>query len=1307
MASRPHNQKSKTLDNKYMLGDEIGKGAYGRVYKGLDLENGDFVAIKQVSLENIPQEDLNIIMQEIDLLKNLNHKNIVKYLGSLKTKSHLHIILEYVENGSLANIIKPNKFGPFPESLAAVYIAQVLEGLVYLHEQGVIHRDIKGANILTTKEGLVKLADFGVATKLTEADVNTHSVVGTPYWMAPEVIEMSGVCAASDIWSVGCTVIELLTCSPPYYELQPMPALFRIVQDVHPPIPDGFSPESTDFLRQCFQKDAIQRPDAKTLLMHPWLQNSKRQPVRPVRHVDEDDPVPTGDNHAGFSGPPGGTQSAMASDEDDKTKELVSESAGHGKSDELHNEKPAESSSNTVEHMNDNVVPNRDPTLVLYEKLPVESSSGVTDLNGKVIHELSQDGLPSKVARSSQESKKGDSKHLELEGDRSSFEDEDGFSFQAGRQNINFPKEAKPLVEGTNGLSRFSDTPGDASFDDLFPDKRGDHGAEASTSTSAQELQYNGRQNDLAKELKARMAEKQKENENEPMNGGKLLEFLHFNSDIDGREFHDNIPGENLFPLQSVEYSKIVAQLKPGESEEVILSACQKLMLFFHHRPEQKKIYVSQNGFLPLMELLELPKTRIPVVMNFAVPDRAKEVRMQASFFLQQLCQASTLTLQMFIACQGIPVLVSFLEPDYAKFREMVHLAVDGIWQVFKLQHSTLRNDFCRIAAKNGILLRLVNTLHSLNEATRYASISGSGVSATQNGSTPRLRSGQLDLPLESSKARLDHYHSSGSLQSLQADADRHNILLEPSASPRFNDITAAGHIDRNDNDLVRPQRLSVSGGRPSTDRSPRHIELVSNGHSSGQNDQIRPLLSLLEKEPPSRHVSGQLDYVRHMSGLERHESILPLLHSTERKTNGELDLLMAEFAEVSRQGRENGNLDSNIKASNRVPSMKYATSVGPTASNEGASTSGAASQTASGVLSGSGVLNARPPGSTTSSGLLAQMVSMSADVAREYLEKVADLLLEFAQADTVVKSLMSSQSLLARLFQMFNKIESPILLKILRCINHLSGDPNCLETLQRTDAIKHLIPILELRDGPLIYQIHSEVLNALFNLCKINKRRQEQAAENGIIPHLMNFVMSESPLRQYALPLLCDMAHASRNSREQLRAHGGLDVYLNLLEDDAWACTALDSIAVCLAHDNDHRKVEQALLKKEAIVKLVKFFRDCPEQYFVHILDAFLKIITKSSRLNTAIATNGLTALLIARLDHREAIARLTLLKLIKVVYEHHPRPKQLIVENDLPQKLQNLIEERRDGQRGGQQVLVKQMATSLLKALHINTVL
>lgn len=160
-------------------------------------------------------------MQEIDLLKNLNHANIVKYHGFVKTTDNLYIILEYCENGSLHSICK--NFGKFPENLVSLYTSQVLQGLLFLHEQGVIHRDIKGANILTTKEGLVKLADFGVATKaqgLTEG-----SVVGTPYWMAPEVIELSGATTASDIWSLGCTVIELLDGKPPYHRLAPMPAL--------------------------------------------------------------------------------------------------------------------------------------------------------------------------------------------------------------------------------------------------------------------------------------------------------------------------------------------------------------------------------------------------------------------------------------------------------------------------------------------------------------------------------------------------------------------------------------------------------------------------------------------------------------------------------------------------------------------------------------------------------------------------------------------------------------------------------------------------------------------------------------------------------------------------------------------------------------------------------------------------------------------------------------------------------------------------------------------------------------------------
>nr|ADK36643.1 MAPKKKe [Nicotiana benthamiana] len=1383
--------KSKTLDNKYMLGDEIGKGAYGRVYKGLDLENGDFVAIKQVSLENIAQEDLNIIMQEIDLLKNLNHKNIVKYLGSLKTKTHLFIILEYVENGSLANIVKPNKFGPFPESLVAVYISQVLEGLVYLHEQGVIHRDIKGANILTTKEGLVKLADFGVATKLTEADVNTHSVVGTPYWMAPEVIEMSGVCAASDIWSVGCTVIELLTCVPPYYDLQPMPALFRIVQDDHPPIPDSLSPAITDFLRQCFKKDARQRPDAKTLLSHPWIQNSRRALQSSLRHsgtlrnIEEDGSADTDASNEDDKGAAGSSSS-------DKAKESCSVLASPEVSEISKSEEFDGSTSNHLEGRIDNIedqfTSDQVPTLAIHEKSPIQSCADGLAVNNESTLQSSTDLVePEKVLANgeleSSESKGGNNVGKKEEEKARGINAYSASSSSGQKNPDHSPRKAMKIsvVPRGNELSRFSDPPGDASLDDLFhPLEKNleNRAAEVSLSSSSSQIAQSNAvsetgKNDLATKLRATIAKKQMESESGPANGGDLLSIMmgvlkEDVIDMDGLGFDDKLPTENLFHLQAVEFSKLVSSLRTDESEDVIVSACQKLIAFFHQRPDQKLVFVTQHGLLPLMELLEVPKTRvicsvlqvlnlivqdntdsqenacliglIPVVMSFCCPGSSSRNSYGSSLLLSAALSVEFLDVANVYCYPWNTCSCGFLEADYAKYREMVHMAIDGVWQVFKLQRSTPRNDFCRIAAKNGILLRLINTLYSLNEAARLASASG-GSGFPPDGLAPRPRSGPLDpgnssfmqteMPpygtdqpdmlkikngervLPAGMQELSRTSASHSPDSpyFRQDFERprsSNATVEVSGPSKLPDGTSVSRdresLDRYKNDLSRAeidyrQQRGGNTSRISTDRA-------SYGPASTATAQenVRPLLSLLEKEPPSRHFSGQLEYVHNLPGLEKHESILPLLHaSNEKKTNG-LDFLMAEFAEVSGRGRENTNLESLPRSPHKAATKK----VGGAASTDViASTSGLASQTASGVLSGSGVLNARP-GSAASSGILSHMVSpWNADVAREYLEKVADLLLEFAAADTTVKSFMCSQSLLSRLFQMFNKIEPPILLKLLKCINHLSTDPHCLERLQRADAIKYLIPNLDLKEGPLVSQIHHEVLHALFNLCKINKRGQEQAAENGIIPHLMHFIMTSSPLKQYALPLLCDMAHASRNSREQLRAHGGLDVYLSLLEDDLWSVTALDSIAVCLAHDNESRKVEQALLKKDAIQKMVKFFECCPEQHFLHILEPFLKIITKSSRINTTLAVNGLTPLLVSRLDHRDAIARLNLLKLIKAVYEHHPRPKQLIVENDLPQKLQNLIEERRDGQSSGGQVLVKQMATSLLKALHINTVL
>jgi hypothetical protein len=289
--------------------------------------------------------------------------------------------------------------------------------------------------------------------------------------------------------------------------------------------------------------------------------------------------------------------------------------------------------------------------------------------------------------------------------------------------------------------------------------------------------------------------------------------------------------------------------------------------------------------------------------------------------------------------------------------REMVHLAIDCMWQVFKLQRSTPRNDFCRIAAKNGILLRLINTLYNLNEATRLASTSVGG-GFPVDGFTQRPRSGQLDtshpnfiqseapisttdqhdLPKvkhgtidqhmsigmqESSRASISHSQRSDANQSdvryLPIDPERpqsSNAAMESSVASKLPDSTSSERVSnlsinkerdnldrwkidpsRTDVDL-RQQRVANSANRTSTDRPSKLIESASNGFPTtvaSQQEQVRPLLSLLES---SRHSSGQLEYVRHLSGLEKHESVLPLLHvSNEKKTNGELDFLMAEFA--------------------------------------------------------------------------------------------------------------------------------------------------------------------------------------------------------------------------------------------------------------------------------------------------------------------------------------------------------------------------------------------------------------------------
>ncbi|KAK0541011.1 Protein kinase of the Mitotic Exit Network [Tilletia horrida] len=258
----------------YQIGQCIGRGQFGSVYKALNTTTGMMLAVKRIKLTGKSEKEITQLMKEVDLLKKLEHPSVVKYEGLVRSYDVLNIILEWVESGSLYLTLK--NFGPFEEGLCASYVVQILEGLHYLHNQQVVHCDLKAANILTTKKGNIKLSDFGVSLNLQAVGniATRKDAVGTPNWMAPEVIELTGASTASDIWSLGCTIIEMLTGKPPYHDHNGLSAMYRIVEDDCPPLPPNLSEPLRDFLLQCFQKEPTNRPSAEVLFEHQWLKKN-------------------------------------------------------------------------------------------------------------------------------------------------------------------------------------------------------------------------------------------------------------------------------------------------------------------------------------------------------------------------------------------------------------------------------------------------------------------------------------------------------------------------------------------------------------------------------------------------------------------------------------------------------------------------------------------------------------------------------------------------------------------------------------------------------------------------------------------------------------------------------------------------------------------------------------------------------------------------------------------------------------------------------------------------------------------------
>ncbi|XP_057527939.1 mitogen-activated protein kinase kinase kinase YODA-like [Amaranthus tricolor] len=272
--ARGDNLPSPTL--RWKKGRLLGRGTFGHVYLGFNSETGEMCAMKEVTLfsdDPKSKESAKQLQQEISLLSRLRHPNIVQYYGSETVGDKLYIYLEFVSGGSIYKLLQ--EYGQLGELAIRSYTQQILSGLAYLHGKKTVHRDIKGANILVDPNGRVKLADFGMAKHITGQSCPL-SLKGSPYWMAPEVIKNSNGCnLAVDIWSLGCTVLEMATTKPPWSQYEGVAAMFKIGNSKElPAIPDHLSEEGKDFVRLCLQRNPYHRRTAAKLLEHPFVKNT-------------------------------------------------------------------------------------------------------------------------------------------------------------------------------------------------------------------------------------------------------------------------------------------------------------------------------------------------------------------------------------------------------------------------------------------------------------------------------------------------------------------------------------------------------------------------------------------------------------------------------------------------------------------------------------------------------------------------------------------------------------------------------------------------------------------------------------------------------------------------------------------------------------------------------------------------------------------------------------------------------------------------------------------------------------------------